>query len=247
MQQMRLAAGSRRLAAGSILLATAVCWQQLDNTGGMSRPGALRAHFQFKADGKRIAYCRIRKNGCSTIQRFIVKTSPFNIDGREDGFAFLRQRHRVRSLGALRAADHRILVYRDPVERIRSVYVNKFLQRQGSTDLLGSYHLVTGKDPDEASFEDFILDYVSKLKDVPVDPHVWPQYWHLCNVIYDRAFPLDNLYEAMLQMIGEDMAARFFQTKVNSSADVALDIGKEIRARISEIYSEDFQMIRRII
>jgi hypothetical protein len=50
----------------------------------------------------------------------------------------------------------------------------------------------------------------------------------------------------MARMIGPDIAARFFQRKVNPSSEHPPKIDAEIRERISEIYAGDFRMIERI-
>lgn len=218
--------------------------KRLDNTAERTRTGALRDHFQFTANGKRFVYCRIRKNGCSAFQQFIIKTSPYACGRLDNEFAFLRKRHRVPSLSALASADHRILVFRDPVERLQSLFVNKFVQRQQSTDIFNSYKSITGNDPCKANFNDFI-DYVSRLGITPLDPHVWPQHWHLCNVVYDCVFPLDNLYKSMAQMIGPKLAQSFHR-KVNPSPRYSVAVRADLRERILEIYAEDLRMIERI-
>jgi sulfotransferase famil protein len=216
----------------------------LDNRVGP--PGPMHTHFRFVIGKKRIVYCRIRKNGCSAMQRFVIETSPFRDGDKSNNFRFIRRYHAVRSQKGLAAADHRILIVRDPVERIRSVFINKFVQRQDCDDILRSYRVVTGADPFGATFEGFVLDYVSKLGAAPLDPHVWPQHWHLCNILYDRVFLLSALQEGMSQIIGMEMAARFFARKVNPSPEVHLDMSCEIRERISAIYADDFRMLARI-
>lgn len=180
------------------------------------------------------------------MQKFIIETSPYRSTDSGGGFAFLRRHHAIRSKKALRSADHRIVIVRDPLERLRSLFVNKFVQRRAFADIFYSYKAITGLDPYEATFRDFVFKYVSRLGDIALDPHVWPQYWHLCNIVYDRVFSLSAMSESMREIIGPELAAQFFQSKVNPSPDSELDIDTELRLRISEIYAEDFKMIRRI-
>jgi len=210
------------------------------------RPDPLRAHFLFDCEGKSFAYCRIRKNGCSAFQKFIIETSPHRRRGAGGGMVFLRRFHGVNRKRAIEAADHRILVFRDPVERIRSLFVNKFVQRKDCDDIFRSYRAVTGRDPLEASLRDFILRYVSRLGETPLDPHVWPQHWHLSHIIYDRVFPLGELHDGMVETIGQDLANKFFQRKVNSSPLSDVTIDKDLLERISYIYKEDLKMICRV-
>lgn len=217
---------------------------KLDNRGGL--PDPLQSHFKFAVNDKRFVYCRIRKNGCSAIQQFIVKTSPHRESDRGGGFAFLRRHHAVRSKKALISADHRILVFRDPVDRIRSLFVNKFIQRRAFADIFKSFKAVTGMDPETVTFPDFVLNYVSRLGEVPLDPHVWPQHWHLCNIVYDLVFPLCDMSEKMAEIVGPELAKQYFQEKVNPSPEIELDVDANMRSRLSEIYAEDFRMIERI-
>lgn len=200
----------------------------------------------FDCEGKSFAYCRIRKNGCSAFQKFMIETSPHRRRGTGSGMMFLRRFHGASSKRALEAADHRILVFRDPVERIRSLFVNKFMQRKDCEDIFLSYRAVTGRDPLEASLRDFILRYVSRLGETPLDPHVWPQHWHLSHVIYDRVFPLGELHDGMVETIGRDLANKFFRHKVNQSSLIDFTIDTDLMDRIKYIYEGDLEIISNI-
>lgn len=163
----------------------------------------------------------------------------------ENEYDFLRRKHGIPKMKLLRAAKQRILIVRDPVERIQSLFVNKFIQRNANADIFDSYRLVTGRDPEKASFSDFVNEYVSRLGDVRLDPHTWPQHWHLCPIIYNRVFLLQDLAESMTEIVGKEMADMYFRDKVNPSADFDLEIDAETRDRISSIYAGDFRIIDR--
>lgn len=206
----------------------------------------LRAHFRFSHDGRTYAYCRIRKNGCSAMQRFVIATSPHRGLDPARGLEFLRRHHAVATRPALDAADARILIVRDPVERLKSVYANKFLQRKNAADIFASYRAVTGRAPQEASLEAFVFDYVARLGADELDPHVWPQSWHLCDTLYEHVFPLESLRDGMDPIIGGRLACRFFQRKVNASPPVELAVPAAVRAEIERLYAEDLAMLGRI-
>ena len=99
---------------------------------------------------------------------------------------------------------------------------------------------------ESASFEEFIIDYLSQLGNAPLDPHVWPQDWHLCDVIYDLAIPLQSLSAGMWMALGPRFAADHFKHKVNSSASYRIEVDSEISSRVSEIYAADYRMIERL-
>jgi hypothetical protein len=211
-----------------------------------ARSGPQNTHFRFIVDGRQFAYCRIRKNACSAIQRFIIETSPYRRNEVESDYKFLRRQHRVSTLEGLRSADHRILIARDPVERIQSVFVNKFIQRNGNVGIFDSYSRVTGLDPHEANFRTFVVEYVSRLGDDGLDPHVWPQTWYLCPVVYDIAIRLDDLAATMSRIIGAELASKFFDNKVNASEALELPVDSETSVRLAEIYAADYRMLERI-
>ena len=180
------------------------------------------------------------------MQRFIFENSSRKAGRQRGGLPFIQKHHRVRSRKALEAADHRILIYRDPLQRIKSLYTNKFVQRQGFEDIFRSYRKVTGLNPEKASFEEFVLQYVARLGELRLDPHVQPQSWHLCNVVYDQVIPLQSLQERMALIVGEQMAQNFFERKVNESLHVDIYISPDLSMRIKDIYMEDYLMIEKI-
>lgn len=180
------------------------------------------------------------------MQKFIVENSPHEMLATESEYDFLRRKHGIPKMKLLRAAKERILIVRHPVERIQSLFVNKFIQRIGNGGIFKSYRLVTGRDPETASFREFVNEYVSRLGDVRLDPHTWPQHWHLCPIVYNRVFRLQDLAESMAEIVGKEMADTYFRDRVNPSVDFDLEIDAETRDRISSIYSEDFRIIDRI-
>jgi hypothetical protein len=217
---------------------------KLDNRNG--RPGPTDTHFTFMHGSQSIAYCRIRKNGCSSFQKLICETSPHRHTSRLGGFRFVRKHHSVRSQSMLEKSHCRILVYRDPVERLESVYKNKFIQKSGSRDIMESYARVTGRLEQDIRFEDFFYDYVARLGLEPLDPHVWPQCWHVTNVLYDHAVPLPMLFEGMAGIIGRSLAEAYFLHRTNRSADHDIPISPETRADIEALYAEDYALLDRV-
>ncbi len=98
-------------------------------------PGGL--HFTFELAGKRVVYCYIRKNASSAFKKLIVDCSPFSnlMKENENPIHFLYKYHKSTAKDFSRA-DHIIFVYRDPIERILSLFKNKFIQQIGAQDIL---------------------------------------------------------------------------------------------------------------
>lgn len=216
----------------------------LDNRNGPVT--ALNTHFRFRLGDQHLAYCRIRKNACSAMQRLIIETSPHRRKPGESRYAFIRRHHRTPGLASLKATDHRILIVRDPVDRLASLYANKFVERQGNLGLFESYRTVTGRDPRRAGLREFVIEYVSRMGDTPLDPHVWPQSWHLCPVVYDHVIFLRDLAKGMSELISPALAKQYFGDPVNPSSRSNPEPDEELSAIIRCVYAEDYRMLSSI-
>lgn len=213
--------------------------QKLNRRSGM--------HFSFTAGGKKIVYCYIRKNACSAFKRLIVGTSDKaeKPSFKNNTIGFLSLHYKSRYPRDFWAADHTVFVYRDPLERIISVFKNKFIQRSGAKDMFDSYTRITGLDPENASFHDFVLTYL-RPKFAGLDSHVLPQRYHLQPALYSDAIPMTGLYTAMIGIVGQELADEHFKTPRNSSQDnnTYSDIGiEQLPSRIlHERYANNKEM-----
>jgi hypothetical protein len=191
-------------------------------------------HFSFEIRRKRILYCYIRKNACSAFKHMIVVRSPHRAQlGKfPSRLKFLRHHHGARDIRA-EEHDHTIFVWRDPVERLLSVWRNKFIQRDGNRDIFASYAATTGRDPAQASFAEFLEAYMAKpLPDLNV--HVHPQHAALAPIRYSDALPLRDLHDHMVPIIGPKPAARFFRQATNATLAPAGDTPADARTRTAD-------------
>ena len=174
-------------------------------------------HFVGDIDGRRLVYCYIRKNACSSFKALLVDAHEPSLSQmagsqRND---YLRRFCSARFSDA-RDADHLIFVFRDPFERAVSIYVNKFVQRSGATGMMDSYRKVTGCKPETATFDDYLHKYLShNMKGL--DPHVRPQKRHLWPIQYTDAVPITRLKATMAGIIGEDRAETYFGKATNAT------------------------------
>lgn len=190
----------------------------LDNTSAPPPDGSPGLHLAFRANGKKFLYCYIRKNACSSFKRLIVMRSKHRerLSEFPSRLQFMRQFHAVREIDAA-AFDHSILILRDPLERVVSVWKNKFVQRNGHEDIFASYARVTGQDPETATFADFMTRYLGRPF-ADLDVHLRPQSQDLAPMVYSDALLLKNLHAHMTGLLGAHIADRFFLKPVNSSA-----------------------------
>jgi hypothetical protein len=188
-----------------------------------------RLHLAFELGGKRIAYAYIRKNGCSTFKRAL-------------GFApdtDIREIEPLHRWSPWRNYDAIIFVWRDPEERLTSLYRNKILERQGADDIIRAYTSSMGEEP--STFEKF-----AEFALLNADPHCVPQRDHLKPLRYTHAIPLSGLHAAMSEIVGAD-AAEVFAHNANPSSQANVEISERARALIHNHYFRDYQMIDRLL
>jgi hypothetical protein len=118
------------------------------------------------------------------------------------------------------ASSEAIFVYRDPFDRIASLYINKLVQRHNGEDLAQNYRELTGQNPQQASFESFITIYAG-LENRRLDPHLKPQRRHLLPILYEHAIPIHDLERRMGTLIGREKAAKYFGRAVNATRNAS--------------------------
>lgn len=219
--------------------------------GVRPRLGALAPHFWFEVSGRRFVYAYIRKNACSSFKAFITETSVFNQGALPEppSYSFLSRYHQIRDLDAVREEDIFLFVWRDPVVRSISLYKNKFIVRSGNQDIWASVRRLTGRDPENLSFDDFVKYYVvPSMKNFQwgvSDPHLYPQVLHLAPRVYHAAIELDALAKTMYSLIPDDKARLYFGTRANASlnsVDEGQGTGSLARVPSSELHAKYRQM-----
>jgi sulfotransferase famil protein len=228
----------------------------------------LRSHFLFEIEGISIAYCYVRKNACSTFKHMILDNAEY--DGKwEDAISFMTRHYAASSVAAVRSARWRIFVYRDPFERMTSLFRNKMIMQDGAANFLGNYERVTGCDPFDATFEQFVGSYLTRRS---LDPHTRSQSSHLLPVSYNCASTFKTLFADMKIIIGDELATRYFAKPTNDSSgalfdEPSLDVpvrilrgrygatgqlpsntalnGSDVRAIVRQIYRDDYKLVPR--
>lgn len=185
-------------------------------------------HLAFTMGGKRILYAYIRKNGCSSFKAAISGDPDIRFSELRSSYPASR----------LTRYDARIFVWRDPEERLVSLYRNKVLDAPHADDLVRRYRQVMDEAP--SSFDKFALFATTNA-----DPHVWPQRLSLFHMRYTHAIALPQLHEVMTDLVGAE-AAEGFRVPRNSSAKTPVKVSPFARALIHRHYRCDFDMIARI-
>lgn len=167
------------------------------------------SHYKINAGDKAFIYAYIRKNACSSFKSlinrrphpsFLLRRLFGYTRGRRlsinDGIAYFR----TSKYEATSKRGHtNIFVYRDPLSRFVSIFLNKFVDQNGAIDISNNYENIFGKTVHDSNFIDFI-EY-SNIDFSRLDCHLWPQKSHLWDLNY-LAIPQSNLLELMRDLIG---------------------------------------------
>lgn len=187
--------------------------------------GRGRRHLSFRLGGMRILYAYIRKNGSSTFRAVM------NDDPDVPGPTFAKA-------GYFAQYDARIFVWRDPEERLLSLYRDQILDGHRADDLVARYWQVMGEPP--STFERF-----ARFATTNADPHVVPQRHHLRPIRYTHAIELRVLHRTMVDIVGP-VAAEAFRVPRNVSNRQPVPVTPYARALIHRHYACDYAMIEKI-
>lgn len=203
---------------------------------------ATPLHLLIPLEGKTMAYCYIRKNACSSFKYFISAT----LENTEKSLPLRELTATYRATPQqVMDADYTVFVYRDPLQRIASLYLNKFMQNpKGGKDLFKETYAQTGIEPEDMTFTQFVEQYLA-VGDIGLkDPHVLPQGRHLLDIDYTHALTLGTLVDRMKPLIGEERAARYFSkrrngVKTNHDDYRDFDLSMMPARKIREIYTSN--------
>ncbi|MBY6153578.1 sulfotransferase family protein [Vannielia litorea] len=233
------------------------------------------AHFRLDTERGPLLYTYIRKNASTAFKMHLSSDPPLLVRLRRRFIA--KNYYRLADMKHRRIApsDNRdglaggLFVYRDPMERIVSFYLNKFVQPLVRGYRPGGEGLIRGKRAADARFSDLLTYLEAPFDDL--DVHCIPQKAHLLEMDYTHPVRIDRLEQVMAELIGPDAAAAGFGKKWNASGragetveddltdrtaeDLATSglklrpanfLGPDARAFLAERYAEDMEMVAEI-
>jgi hypothetical protein len=182
-------------------------------------------HFCISMDKKRVAYCYIRKNACTSF-KYLLSRKPtiairvkkaIGLKNYNDRDHLANIKHLLIRKDNYKNGDYHetIFVYRNPVDRAISTYLNKFVASSGAADIHRNYRSVMARNPENATFLDFLMYAGHDFSDI--DCHLWPQKAHLWDIEYSRAIDINSLYDEMTELIGSTLAEKFFSKRSNAT------------------------------
>lgn len=235
-----------------------------------------RQHFGMKVEGLYFVYVYIRKNACSSWKHFFINesTAKKTDADRENPLRFMERHHRVRSVQSIRAAPNRIVVLREPVERVVSGFLNQYVMRlkRGS----GVHDDVTSRTQvacHDVTFRQFLDQYLLDSCPNELNPHFYTQASHLADVDYNRVWLMDKLEDEVRGVFGSRIAETYFARRTNATSHIpkyehpAMDVTagalylewkrsgvlpskkalapKELAGKIRSYYEEDVRLYKK--
>ena len=206
-------------------------------------PVRQRPHVRCQIDSIDFATPIIRKNASSALVRFLRSLLGDDSSTRASRLEILKLFSSNHEEAA--TARDRLLILRDPVERVRSVYQNKFVDLVGDGKQPGDIGLeaerITGRSARDFDWESFVFEYV--LSGKAVDPHFKPQVAHLGSISYNRVVLLEALPIAMANIIGPELAQVFFARKFNESHGAEELASQQATGALREFYAADYELL----
>lgn len=182
-----------------------------------------QGHFGLKVNGKDVLYLYIRKNGCSTWKHFFAGYSEHKKNSKkyENLLGFMGEYHKIRRYSDLRKFEDRILVVREPVDRLFSGFINQFLMRFERTySLHDSVASKIDKPIEKITFREFLYDYILASNDDDVDAHFWSQSSHLAPIEYNHIWKIEDLAIKTKELFGDAISKRYFTRKRNTTSRI---------------------------
>lgn len=178
-------------------------------------------HQTIMVDGVKIMYLPIAKNACSSLKRVVAELGGLHLDRSEDihrkldnentGLMFFNRDDEDIRTALSQSGWMRFAIIRDPLERLVSAYVEKFVVNRLSPDvkitcdpvLMRIHKLGWLRDPDYergVTFRSFVKDIISQPPD-RLDPHWRPQSQYL------KAYPFTHIYHIDdLDLVARDLS-----------------------------------------
>lgn len=177
----------------------------------------------FESKGVSFFYTYIRKNASTSFKKLFKAMYPDTCPEEVPTIRCMAEHAKVKGLTFEeidQRFDTKLFVYRDPIERVFSVYKNKLIQQDGAEDLLRRLEKVVGRDPALLTFDEFVHEYVALLQTErweEVDGHLYPQVWHLLPITYNKVIRMDAVYQEMRELLPAELCDQVFKAPSNST------------------------------
>jgi len=137
----------------------------------------------------------------------------------------------------------RILIVRDPLDRLFSGYINRVVRTCAHPSKLhDEIEEYCCKPILYITFLDFVFKYVGFLNDSLIDGHFRSQSSFLTDVNYSHIWNIKNLYSETRKEFGEKISARYFKKQVNATEFSNISNRSCAKSPLVELHHEFIQM-----
>lgn len=223
----------------------------------------------------RIAYTSIPKNACTSVKQTLGIAEGWWVENGGSVHEASR-RHVPSGLLHLRDVDERIVVIRNPWDRVVSAYQNKFTSRDDAARMHAMSHgladvLPAGADPLDTTFTQFV-QYLARTPDRHLDRHWrsqsdflldgytrWLRFEHLTEdaaFLAERGYPLRQAAGHGTALRRKDLgpgwherparALRRLKRRDDALPTVANIYTDELRSLVAERFAEDVELFHRL-
>lgn len=179
----------------------------------------------FKTEAGAFLYTYIRKNASTSFKKLFKVLEPAACEEDTPSIGCMVEHLKFEFVVGQdidQLCENKVFIYRDPIERVFSVYNNKVVQQDGAVDLLQRLEEVVKRDPALLTFDEFVNEYVALLETNrwrEVDGHLYPQKWHLLPITYNKPICISNLYQEMLSILPGELCDKVFKKPSNSTTE----------------------------
>lgn len=209
-----------------------------------------QSHFGLKIGNVDVAYCYIRKNGCSSWKTVFVERSPHPYDKKEfpNPIGFMVRYHKVDTTEALAKFPTRVVVLRDPVFRVISGFLNQYVLRldRKMDNLHGLVAAECDRPAEEVNFNIFVQSYLRNATHSTLNEHFWAQAWHLAPIPYTDIWPIEQMHARATRLLGTELADGYFKVKQNATSGYQTYEDQDASALPAAVLFERFKREGRI-
>lgn len=217
----------------------------MDNRDGLFG-SAQSGHFRYQDEEVDFSWTLIRKNANSAFIQFLNESTGLKQRPGSPRWELASKYFAASPDHAARSLNT-VLVLRDPLDRLKSLFLNKFVDLPAvgrhPGDIGRDACRVTGFDLPDITWEVFVRDYA--LTPEARDPHVKKQALHLGPLNYNRVVMLESLSELMIELLGQRIGSRYFASKVNptKSSTGTLNSSAEMIRDVEDWYRLDYELL----
>ena len=152
------------------------------------------------------------------MKKFIFSQSPHRNSTKiaHQNLKFLEKYHKIAHVLNNKDANYNIFIYRDPLDRLISLYLNKFIVKSLENDVAKLFESTFNTPAKLATFEDFIMKF-SKIAKIEKNGHFHSHYDTLGRFNYNAVIEFKQIKADFLMIMPDKYVEKYFSSPINKS------------------------------